>query len=127
MKSQFTKETKGPSFGVSRENTKFNSIMGNLNKTPAPGQYKHETTLSTVKYSMRQKTNSEVFSSQVKVPGPGAYEYINALNEKNRFPVSKFKSSGVSVINPPHKQDVQSLNGKCALLIVSSRPRRIRT
>ena len=50
---------------------------------------------------MRQRTLDNMFDNKEKVPGPGRYESIVSINEKGKFPISKFKSYGVAVINPP--------------------------
>jgi len=39
------------------------------------------------------------------VPGPGTYESISGINKTGKFNVSKFKSYGVAIINPPKAYD----------------------
>lgn len=55
-----------------------------------------------------------------KNPGPGKYESIPGLNEKGKFPISKFKSYGVAIINPMPNNSVKTLNGIYYLLNIFS-------
>lgn len=50
-------KNKGKTFGVSRNLMENTSILGNLNKfSPGAGTYKLGSTLSSIKYSFRQRT-----------------------------------------------------------------------
>lgn len=81
------------------------SILGAINKfTPGPGKYDSHSTLSNVRYTLRQKTDAGVLVSKMKTPGPGQYNAVPALTEKGDHFVSKFRSSGASVINPVSKR-----------------------
>jgi hypothetical protein len=60
---------------------------------------------------MREKTKQGFMSTFNKYPGPGKYESISGINEKGKFPISKFKSYGVAIINPTPNNSVKNLNG----------------
>ncbi len=50
-------------------------------------------------------------SNLIKTPGPGKYESVSGISEKGKFPISKFKSYGVAIINPLPNNSVKGLNG----------------
>lgn len=64
-----------------------------MQKVPGPGQYQHKSsTLSPVKYSLRNKPKDFIAEKLTykKSPGPGAYETINMDPESGRFKLSKY-------------------------------------
>ena len=67
----------------------------------APGTYELGNTLSDIRYTMRPKPEkSSLVLSSVNVPGPGRYESLPAINEKGRYPISKFHNSCATLFNP---------------------------
>lgn len=69
-------------------------------EVPAPGTYTLKNTLSNLAYSIRPRTNLSDDNVRNKAPGPGAYNVFPLINEKGKYPVSKYKGSGASVFNP---------------------------
>lgn len=50
---------------------------------------------------MRPKpANSSLVGPNIKVPGPGKYESLPAINEKGRYPISKYSNSCATLFNP---------------------------
>jgi hypothetical protein len=50
---------------------------------------------------MRPKpAKSSLVGPNEKVPGPGKYESLPAINEKGRYPISKYSNSCATLINP---------------------------
>jgi hypothetical protein len=80
--------------------------MLNLKTTPGPGEYTKPSSLSNIRYSMRQKSPKGFIGPILTTPGPGKYESISAINKENKFTTSKFKTYGVAIINPKHNNDV---------------------
>jgi len=68
---------------------------------PGPGAYNVPRGLSTVSYSFRPKTlNTDAMTTNLKSPGPGAYDGYKTITDKGFYYVSKYKSSGATTINP---------------------------
>jgi hypothetical protein len=40
----------------------------------------------------------------INISGPGAYPILPSINEKGRYVLSRFKSSGATTFNPPHSK-----------------------
>ena len=78
IKSEFDlKEKKGITMGTGRDKMKMNSILGNMNQNPGPGNYHfNHSTLSDIKYTIRSKGNDGLFSKENNVPGPDKYQQI---------------------------------------------------
>lgn len=88
-------------FGSSREAVKNNSIFQFQSKNPGPGTYRSRSTLSDIRYSMRPKTNNGFLSMLNKVaPGPGTYEKYDSISKSGKFVTSKFRTYGITIINP---------------------------
>lgn len=49
---------------------------------------------------MRPKPSKTSLVSNANVPGPGKYESLPAINEKGRYPISKYHNSCATLINP---------------------------
>ncbi|CAD8109883.1 unnamed protein product [Paramecium primaurelia] len=100
------KKAKGNKFGMSREKMASTGILGNLNsKTPAPGTYDLGSTLSDIRYTMRQrpKTNFMVLTGK-EIPGPGTYESLPAVNPVGKYPISKYNNSCATLFNPKNSK-----------------------
>ncbi|KAM3144344.1 hypothetical protein pb186bvf_003508 [Paramecium bursaria] len=98
---QNLKKKKGYPFGVSREKMESTGILGGLNiKNPAPGKYDLGSTLSETRYTMRPKLENDFMVLTKGVPGPGQYNPLPAINEKGRYPLSKYSNSCATIINP---------------------------
>lgn len=74
-----------------------------------PGSYDIKPSLSTVKFSMRPKTNLNL-TPNGKFPGPGTYDVLPGISKDGRYPLSKFKASGASNFNPPSSGRFFELN-----------------
>eukprot|EP01017_Pseudomicrothorax_dubius_P025273 TRINITY_DN270_c0_g2_i1.p1 TRINITY_DN270_c0_g2~~TRINITY_DN270_c0_g2_i1.p1 ORF type:complete len:286 (-),score=49.84 TRINITY_DN270_c0_g2_i1:118-975(-) len=90
------------SFGLSRDSV----VGGPMNITgkqqPGPGAYDIKTSLSTVSFSMRPRTNDpNAFTTSKSVPGPGSYPIIPAISKGGKHFYSKYKDSGATTFNPP--------------------------
>ena len=66
----------------------------------APGKYDLGSTLSETRYTMRPKLENDFMVLTKGVPGPGQYNPLPAINEKGRYPLSKYSNSCATIINP---------------------------
>jgi len=102
IKSDFTAKKKGYSFGLSREAMQISGgqFVGDKN-SPGPGAYDtRETGKTKISFSFRPRTTTDSLTSPKFVPGPGAYPQLETLTPKGKYYVSKFKSSGATLIAP---------------------------
>jgi len=102
LKSDFVSQRKGYSFGLSREAMQLSGgqFVGDKN-SPGPGAYDtRESNKTMISFSFRPRTTTENLTSPKFVPGPGSYPPTETLNVKGKYYVSKFKSSGATLISP---------------------------
>ncbi|CAD8202217.1 unnamed protein product [Paramecium octaurelia] len=98
-------KNRGYPFGVSRDKMWQTGIMGGLNKvTPGPGKYESQSTLSQTRYTMRPKNQQDIMILTKNVPGPGAYNSVQGIDSKGRYPISKFSNSCATLFNPPRSK-----------------------
>lgn len=97
-----SKKKKGYSFGLSREAMAATGgqFVGEK-KSPGPGAYDTREALKLkLAYTIRPKTTSEQTHTSVFTPGPGTYESVQTIQPKGKYFVSKFKSSGATLVSP---------------------------
>jgi hypothetical protein len=73
---------------------------------------------------MRPQTNDGFLSKINKfAPGPGKYEKLDSMSKTGKFPISKFKTYGVPIINPdkgPSDRDINKSNLLSYILLLLS-------
>lgn len=106
-----SKKKAGYSFGLSREAM---AITGGFfvgeKKSPGPGAYDtRETGKKKLSYSFRPRTNMDNMNSLKHVPGPGTYQSVETITPKGKYFVSKFKSSGATLVSPARSKRFNEL------------------
>ncbi|CAD8100156.1 unnamed protein product [Paramecium primaurelia] len=90
-------EKKGIQFALGREDTWLQGIWATLTQsTPPPDRYQIPSTVTRrQKFTFGQRTQS---LQKFNTPGPGNYEYVQAISSKGVYPLSKFQNSGACII-----------------------------
>ncbi len=83
------KSSPGPAAYDIRESNKVKLAFTFRPKVPQGNIFSHKLTL-------------DLNPTQKIVPGPGTYQTVDDINPKGRYSVSKYKSSGATVIPPAH-------------------------
>ncbi|CAK62782.1 unnamed protein product (macronuclear) [Paramecium tetraurelia] len=79
---------------------KYESIfLGLIQNTPGPGTYKFRDSISSVRYSMRQRVSSR--KDIERKPGPGHYNLPSSINSTGVYALSQYRNSGAIVLSPP--------------------------
>lgn len=80
-----------------------------LREIPGPGAYNSNMFNALGKtgnsYTLRPRNgNKGIIPGSKEVPGPGSYEFKPALTSRGLHVLSKFKSSGATMFNPPQSK-----------------------
>jgi hypothetical protein len=79
------------------QDIKTNSMfVSGTDKLPAPGTYNPKIREKVIKYSIRAKFEDRSDQWIKKVPGPGAYNQVDTMNEDCKNFVSKYETAATA-------------------------------
>lgn len=76
---------------------------------PGPGNYKFNSTLTNIKFSIAPKFNDLSQKPQGN-PGPGHYKNYASISKDGKYALSKYESSKASNFNPVNSQRFNNSN-----------------
>jgi len=106
VRGDFDSKKKGKSFGLSRDAMHITggSFVGDKS-SPGPGAYDvREKGKTKISFTFRPRTTTDNLTSPKFVPGPGTYPVLETISPKGKYPVSKYKGSGATLIAPSRSQ-----------------------
>ncbi|CAD8073233.1 unnamed protein product [Paramecium sonneborni] len=93
----------GVKFAFGRDEMLSKGLHGRPNTNPAPNLYQVKDIITTLKYSMGERTLAKHIYLESTTPAPGRYN-VGGFSQKGNYFICKYKSSGAPVISPSTAQ-----------------------